>query len=55
MAESPKIRLNFRKNLGSFTLQVDCTLGGEGFSVFRRVWKREKHAAQLRERYADPR
>ena len=26
MAESPKIRLNFRKSLGSFTLQVDCTL-----------------------------
>ena len=26
MAESPKIRLNFRKRLGSFTLRVDCTL-----------------------------
>ncbi len=26
MAESPKIRLNFHKSLGSFTLQVDCTL-----------------------------
>ena len=26
MAESPKIRLNFRKSLGSFTLRVDCTL-----------------------------
>ena len=26
MADSPKIRLNFRKSLGSFTLEVDCTL-----------------------------
>lgn len=26
MAESPKIRLNFHKSLGSFTLKVDCTL-----------------------------
>lgn len=26
MAESPKIRLDFRKSLGSFTLRVDCTL-----------------------------
>ena len=26
MAESPKIRLNFHKSLGSFTLRVDCTL-----------------------------
>ncbi len=26
MADSTKIRLNFRKNLGSFTLAVDCTL-----------------------------
>ena len=26
MAESTKIRLNFRKSLGSFTLEVDCTL-----------------------------
>ena len=26
MAGSPKIRLNFRKQLGSFTLAVDCTL-----------------------------
>jgi molybdate transport system ATP-binding protein len=26
MADSPKIRLNFHKSLGSFTLRVDCTL-----------------------------
>ncbi len=26
MADSPKIRLNFHKSLGSFTLKVDCTL-----------------------------
>ena len=26
MADSPKIRLDFRKSLGSFTLEVDCTL-----------------------------
>ena len=26
MAESPKIKLNFRKSLGSFTLRVNCTL-----------------------------
>ena len=26
MADSPKIRLNFRKSLGSFTLAVDCAL-----------------------------
>ena len=26
MARSPKIRLNFHKSLGSFTLRVDCTL-----------------------------
>ena len=26
MADSPKIRLNFRKSLGSFTLAVDCVL-----------------------------
>ena len=26
MAESPKIRLNFRKSLGNFTLRVNCTL-----------------------------
>ena len=26
MADSPKIRLNFRKSLGNFTLQVNCTL-----------------------------
>ena len=26
MADSPKISLNFRKSLGSFTLAVDCTL-----------------------------
>lgn len=26
MADSPKIRLNFRKSLGNFTLRVNCTL-----------------------------
>jgi len=26
MADSPKIKLDFRKSLGNFTLRVNCTL-----------------------------